>query len=413
MRKFLDITLGIMAALGGFLDIGEIVYATQAGARFAFATLWAILLGTVGIIIFCEMSGRIAAVAKKATFDVIREKLNRRLGLAILAGSCLVGLATCAAEIGGMVMALQVVSGWPFWITVLISLVFLLVLTWFSSFKWLEYTFGFLGLALIVFAAAAIAVHPDWSSVAKGLVPHVPHLSGTSELLVYAYFVVGIIGTVLMPYEIYFYSSGGIEDKWQVEDLPMNVATANVGFTIAGVVAAGIVVLGAQLYLPRGNAYPQLLTSALLTAAIPFGKWGLWLALFGVFISIAAAAVQTALATSYSVAQFFKLPWGKDRKVRRAKTFNLLWIGLFIGGAALVISGMRILNLVEYAVMFSLVILPFVYFPILQAARDKSLLGKHTNSPALNVVSWGFFRVLCVVALSAIALLLLTKGGLG
>src|SRR5439155_26937356 len=139
VRKFLDITLGIMAALGGFLDIGEIVYATQAGARFAFATLWAILLGTVGIIIFCEMSGRIAAVAKKATFDVIREKLNRRLGLAILAGSCLVGLATCAAEIGGMVMALQVVSGWPFWITVLISLVFLLVLTWFSSFKWLEY----------------------------------------------------------------------------------------------------------------------------------------------------------------------------------------------------------------------------------------------------------------------------------
>jgi len=63
--------------------------------------------------------------------------------------------------------------------------------------------------------------------------------------------------------------------------------------------------------------------------------------------------------------------------------------------------------------MFSLVILPFVYFPILQAARDKSLLGKHTNSPALNVVSWGFFGVLCVVALSAIPLLLLTKGGLG
>lgn len=144
---------------------------------------------------------------------MIRGKLNRQLGLAILAGSCLVGLATCGAEIGGMAMALQVASAWPYRLTVLISLAFLLVLTWFSSFKWLEYTFGFLGLALLVFAAAAIAVHPDWSSVAKGMVPQVPHARSTSELLVYAYFVVGIIGTVLMPYEIYFYSSGGIEDK--------------------------------------------------------------------------------------------------------------------------------------------------------------------------------------------------------
>ena len=65
------------------------------------------------------------------------------------------------------------------------------------------------------------------------------------------------------------------------------------------------------------------------------------------------------------------------------------------------------------AVMFSLVILPFVYFPILKAARDKSLLGKHTNSPALNIASWSFFAILCIVALSAIPLLLLTKGGLG
>lgn len=193
----------------------------------------------------------------------------------------------------------------------------------------------------------------------------------------------------------------------------MNAATANIGFTIAGVVAAGIVILGAQLYLPHGNTYPQLLTSALLVAATPFGKWGLLLALFGVFISIAAAAVQTALATSYSVAQFFKLPWGKDKKIREAKTFNLLWIGLFVGGAALVISGMGILNLVEYAVMFSLVILPFVYFPVLQAARDKSLLGKHTNSPVLNVLSWSFLVILSIVAVSAIPLLLLTKGGLG
>lgn len=58
-------------------------------------------------------------------------------------------------------------------------------------------------------------------------------------------------------------------------------------------------------------------------------------------------------------------------------------------------------------------ILPFVYFPVLQAARDKSLLGKHTNGPVLNVVSWSFLVILSIVVVSAIPLLLLTKGGLG
>ena len=75
-----EIFLGIMTALGGFVDIGELVFTLQGGARFGFRLLWVVVLGTIGIILFGEMSGRIAAVVKRPTFELIRERLGYRAG---------------------------------------------------------------------------------------------------------------------------------------------------------------------------------------------------------------------------------------------------------------------------------------------------------------------------------------------
>src|SRR5690348_7845483 len=62
MKKLLGITLGIMTALGGFVDLGQIVFTTQAGALFGYKLMWAIALGTAAIIVYMEMCGRIAVV---------------------------------------------------------------------------------------------------------------------------------------------------------------------------------------------------------------------------------------------------------------------------------------------------------------------------------------------------------------
>jgi Mn2+/Fe2+ NRAMP family transporter len=67
MKKLLGITLGIMTALGGFVDLGQIVLTTQAGALFGYGLLWAVLLGTAAIIVYMEMCGRIAVVTGKPT----------------------------------------------------------------------------------------------------------------------------------------------------------------------------------------------------------------------------------------------------------------------------------------------------------------------------------------------------------
>src|SRR5437868_13663231 len=80
MRKLLGITLGIMTALGGFVDLGQIVFTTQAAALFGYKLLWTIVLGSAGIIVYMEMCGGVAVVAREPVLAVVRTCLRYRLG---------------------------------------------------------------------------------------------------------------------------------------------------------------------------------------------------------------------------------------------------------------------------------------------------------------------------------------------
>ena len=73
MKKVMQLALGILTAVGGFFDVGNIATCAQAGASYRFQLLWAMLLATIMVIFLVEMSGRFAAVTKKALPDTIRE----------------------------------------------------------------------------------------------------------------------------------------------------------------------------------------------------------------------------------------------------------------------------------------------------------------------------------------------------
>ncbi|WP_278257122.1 divalent metal cation transporter [Nocardioides convexus] len=107
VKRYLAVLLGVLTAIGGFVDIGDLVTNAQVGARFGLGMVWVVVVGVVGICLFAEMSGRIAAVSHRATFDLVRERLGPRMGLLNLVGSMLVTLLTFIAEIGGVALALQ------------------------------------------------------------------------------------------------------------------------------------------------------------------------------------------------------------------------------------------------------------------------------------------------------------------
>jgi Mn2+/Fe2+ NRAMP family transporter len=123
--------------------------------------------------------------------------------------------------------------------------------------------------------------------------------------------------------------------------------------------------------------------------------------------------VETALSAGYNVAQFFGIPWGKRHKPMEVPLFTLFWMVAIVLGTGIAMSGANPVDVVEYSVIFAVVVLPFTYYPILRLAGDKAVMGRHVNSPIIRVLGWGYFGLICVVAAAAIPLLIATRMGQG
>ena len=406
----LEITLGIMTAVGGFVDISELVFAAQAGSNFGYALIWVFAFGTVGMMVFGEMCGRVAAVAHQPVFNLMRHRLGLKLGLVTLIASVISTLITTGAEIGGLGLVLHYLTGAPYLLMAVASTLVLGASMWVLPFKWIERTYGLLGLMMLVFAAALVAIHPPWRQIAGGFVPQVPSGLSTKELLKFGYFMVAITSAVLFPYEAFFYSSGGIEEQWGPKDLPNNRLTTTVGFALGSLLAITILSSSAQLF-KSANVGPQLPGTSALEVAIPFGSTGLLVALLGMMIAIAGAGVETCMANAYSVAQFFGWEWGRHKKPWEAPRFTIAWIVFLIVPLAIVLTGVDVMSLVEYAVLFSIIVLPLTYLPLMLLANDRSYMREYANKWLAKGLGWIFFVVVTAAAIAAIPLYLLTSGG--
>jgi len=408
----LELTLGIMTAVGGFVDISELVFAAKAGSMFGYALIWVFVVATIGIMVFGEMSGRVAAVAKQPVFNLMRHRLGLKLGLVTLLASLIANLITCAAEIGGVAFVLNYLTGAPYMLMAIASTAVLMASMWILPFKWIERTYGLLGLFMIVFLVALVAIKPPWHQLAGGFVPHIPHGLSTKELLIFAYFMVAIVSAVMFPYEAYFYSSGGIEEKWAPKDLPMNRITCTVGFGLGSLLSISILASSTQLFMPA-NVGPEILGSSALEAAIPFGTTGLLLALAGMLFAISGSAIETCMANAYSLCQFFGWEWGRQRKPWQAPRFTVAWIGFFLLALAIILTGIDPMKLVEYAVLFSILVLPLTYLPLLLLAGDPSYMGQYANGPVGKTFGWLYFTIITVAAIGALPLYVITSGGQG
>ncbi|MFL5872762.1 MAG: Nramp family divalent metal transporter [Solirubrobacterales bacterium] len=406
MKSILKIALGIIAALGGFLDIGDIVFTTQAGAQYRYDLLWAVVLGTLGIAVYAEMCGRVAAVTGRPVFDVIRMRMGFGLGLVALVASTFVNVLTVAAELGGLAIVLQLLFDAEFSLFVVLSMIGLVAIVALLPFGGIERIFGYCGLLMLVFVATAIHQQPDWGEVAHGFVPSI------SDSTLYLYFVVGIFAAALMPYEVHFYSSGAVEEGWDESNLRENRLNATVGYALGGLLACTLVVVSGFLFHPVG-VDPTDLGTAALPAQGAFGEAGLLMALGGILFCVGGAAIDSSFAASYNLAQFLGWEWGRYRGPRKAPRFTASWLLFLFAALLIVLTGINPVDITEYSVVLAVVALPLTYFPILIIAGDRSFMGKHANGRISATLGWIYFGMIIILALAAIPLLLITNGGGG
>ena len=92
MARIFAVALGILTAIGGFLDIGDLVTNAVVGSRFGLALAWVVVVGVIGICLYAQMAGRVAAVSGRATSEIIRERLGPRMAAANLGASFFINL---------------------------------------------------------------------------------------------------------------------------------------------------------------------------------------------------------------------------------------------------------------------------------------------------------------------------------
>jgi Mn2+/Fe2+ NRAMP family transporter len=408
VKKFLAIALGILTAIGGFVDIGDLVTNAQVGARFGLSLAWIVVLGVIGICVFAEMSGRVAAISQRATFDVIRERLGPRVGLLNLFASMAVTLLTFVAEVGGVALSLELVSS----VNELLLVPFVGVLVWLvlwrAKFSILENVAGLLGLALAVFAVALWQLGPDWSQLAhQALTVDKP----TDERwTTWAYYAVALFGAAMTPYEVFFFSSGGVEERWTSKDLPVMRANVLVGFPLGGLLSLSIAGC-AWLVLGPLDISVDSLGQVGLPVAVALGKVGLAVAIIGFVAATFGAACETGLSVGYSIAQYFGWQWGKYVRPAEAARFHLILLLISIVGVGVLLTGVDPIMVTELSVVFSALALPLTYFPILVVANDPDYMGDHVNGRFANVLGVVFLLLVTVAAIAAIPLLIYTRMG--
>jgi len=405
MKKILQLALGIVTSVGGFLEIGSIATATQAGAGFGYQLVWVIVLGTICIAFLVEMSGRCAAVSKHTIPDAMRERFGARFYAVPLIVMLGVSLLVLAAELGGVAAALELATGVsiPVWAIPVLLLAWALL--WYTNFSVIENGVSLLGLVTVAFAVGAAKLHPNYGSLLHGALPTLPREKPSQ----YWFVAVSVLGASISPYLYYFYSSGAIEEKWDVSYVGMNRMIAALGMGFGGFLSIAVLVLAAILFHP-GNIdvkhYQQL--PALLTPV--FGRAGFWLVVASLGIACLGATLEIALSLAYLVAQGFGWNWGEDLDPSKDARFSLTYTLLLIAAALFSLLGADPLKLTQISMALTAASLPVGVLPFLILMNDREYLGEHVNGWVSNGVVLFVSLMAGVLAIVSIPLELLGGG---
>jgi Mn2+/Fe2+ NRAMP family transporter len=402
MKKLIKIVLGIFTSIGGFLEVGAIATSAQAGAAFGFQLIWAIVLGTICVIFLVEMSGRLAAVSHHTIKDALRERFGPRIFMLILTSDVVVNILVLAAEIGGMSLALQLVTGISYRWWALPTGIATWALLWKGTFDLIENGVSLLGMVALVFVVGAWKLHPGGHDLLPGALPSFP----TDRPVHYWFTAVSILGAVISPYLFYFYSSGAIEDHWGEDEIGTNRAVAILGMSFGCMLALAVLILAAKEFQPAGlepERYEQL--ALLLTSTV--GRWGFYLFAATLFITCLGAALEISLATAYSFAQGLGWNWGESMHPRDAARFSLTYTIMIAVSATLMVAGLEPLKLSLFSMALTSLTLPIVTFPFLILMNDGDYMGEHGNHWIGNAAVIAISLLASIIALVTIPLQLM------
>ena len=378
-----------------FIGPGTLVTASRAGAGYGTALLWAVLFSVVTTAILQDMAARVGLAGRRGLAEAIRDSLaNPRLragALGLIATTILVGNAAFqTGNLLGASLGVTLLTGLPqvLLVAVIGGLAGALLMT--GTYKTIQNALvGLVGLMSVVFVLTAVLTAPNLLDLFSGLlVPRVP----PGALLT----VLALIGTTVVPYNLFLHASAVLE-RWpdaESNDENLRESRRDTLFSVAlgGLITAAVVIAASPLMGEGGDADVAAVAARLepvLGPAAPlfFGV--------GLFAAGLTSSVTAPLAAAYAASG--ALGWGSDLKSNR---FRLLWGGVLLTGMVFgIFLGASPYQIILLAQAGNAVVLPLTLVLLLVVANHAGIMGRHRNSRSANVA--GVLVVLVILGLSA------------
>jgi Mn2+/Fe2+ NRAMP family transporter len=406
MKRAMQVTLGILTSIGGFVDAGAIATAAGAGAVFGLGLVWAMLLGTFAVVLLVEMSGRLAAVSGKTYADSIRERFGFKYYLAPLSTELMANTLLMAADLGGMAMGISLLTG-VWWVKLVpVAALIVALMVWRAPFGLIENGPSLLGLVTLSFIVAIFVLGGPpgdlWHTLWR------PEIERT-QWAEYLFLSAAILGAVISPYLLFFYSSGAREERWSRRDLSLNRITAMLGMGFGSITAIALIILSAMVLQPE-HISGITLSEVGISMAEALGPTGARLYAVALFTTCLGAALETSLSIGYNVSQGFGWEWGEHRTPAETPRFTLVIVLFVAVGFAIAAVGVDPLQLALFGSAFTALVLPISLFPFLVLMNDRDYLKDKVNARWMNVAVIGILSIAFLVALATLPLLILSGG---
>ncbi|MFL5809528.1 MAG: Nramp family divalent metal transporter, partial [Flavisolibacter sp.] len=295
--------------------------------------------------------------------------------------------ATDLAEVLGMAIGIQLLTGIPLLWAVLLTVLdtFLLLLLQRLGMRKMEaFIICLVAIIGISFLVEIILAKPDLGEVAKGFVPHIPNNAAL-------YITIGIIGATVMPHNLYLHSALvqtrkiRRDEKGIKRSLKLNFIDSTIALNLAFFVNAAILILAASVFFTSGRTdvaeikdAHKLLRPMLGSELAPY--------LFAIALIAAgqSSTITGTLAGQIVMEGYLQLrinPWMRRLLTRLVAIIPAVIVILINGEDG--INSLLVLSQVILSLQLGFAVIPLIHF-----VSDKKTMGKFSIKPIVQFIAW-------------------------
>ena len=376
MKWIKDVGPGVLIA-AAFIGPGTVTLCSIAGASFGYSLLWALLLSIIATIVLQEMALRIGLITNKGLAEVIRVSIknkfiNRFLILLILCSILIGNAAYEAGNITGASLGIIAIinSETLNYIPLLIGFIAFIIL-YIGDYKILERSLIFLVIVMSVsFLITAIMTRPDLSSLLNGL--FIPKINSESLIV-----VLGLIGTTVVPYNLFLHSSL-VKEKWNdISKLKTARIESFISIIIGGIVSMAIIITAASV----SNDNIRSVIDLAKGLEPLYGKFAIYFLGIGLFASGITSSITAPLAAAYVAKSCFG--W---RGSLKSLNFRLVWFLILLIGVVVSLLKLNPIEVIKFAQFSNSLLLPIIAILLFWLINNRSIFQNSYSYKLQNIL---------------------------